>query len=117
MMENWLTWSLPGKSGLPSSISAKMQPALQMSTSTSYFLPREHDLGRAVVPRRNVTRHLGVLDARQAEVADLEIAILVDEDVAGLQVSVDDTGRVDVFQAALPNLLATCLTIRSHVTV
>ena len=39
MIENWLTWSLPGKSGLPSSISAKMQPALQISTSTSYFLP------------------------------------------------------------------------------
>ena len=29
--------SLPGKSGFPSSISAKMQPALRMSTATSYF--------------------------------------------------------------------------------
>lgn len=62
MMENWLTSicikkgqlslalqgrvsrdaaansrSFPGNSGRPSSISAKMQPALQMSTATSYF--------------------------------------------------------------------------------
>ena len=33
MIENWLTWSLPGKSGRPSIISAKMQPADQMSTT------------------------------------------------------------------------------------
>jgi len=55
MIENWLTSdgrkhcnvapreingdvrSLPGKRGLPSSISAKMQPVLQISTATSYF--------------------------------------------------------------------------------
>ncbi len=29
--------SFPGNNGLPSSISAKMQPVLQMSTATSYF--------------------------------------------------------------------------------
>lgn len=29
--------SLPGNNGFPSSISAKIQPALQMSTATSYF--------------------------------------------------------------------------------
>ena len=55
MIENWFTSakftlspplskelalhsrSLPGKSGFPSSISANMQPVLQMSTATSYF--------------------------------------------------------------------------------
>ena len=37
MIENWFTWSLPGNSGLPSSISEKMQPALHTSTATSYF--------------------------------------------------------------------------------
>jgi hypothetical protein len=65
------------------------------------FLPREHDLRRPVVSRRNVARHLRILDARQAKVADLEVAVLVDQDVAGLQVAVDDAGRVDVLQAAL----------------
>lgn len=29
--------SLPGNNGFPSSISAKMQPVLQISTATSYF--------------------------------------------------------------------------------
>jgi hypothetical protein len=65
------------------------------------LLPGEHDLGGAVVARRHVARHLGVLDAREPEVADLEVAVLVDEDVAGLEVAVDHAGRVDVFQAAL----------------
>jgi hypothetical protein len=65
------------------------------------LLPREHNLGRAVVTGRNVTRHLGVLYTGQAEIADLQIAVLVDEDVAGLEVTVNNTGRVDVFQATL----------------
>ena len=65
------------------------------------LLPRQHDLRRAVVSSRNVARHLGILQAGEAEVADLEIAVLVDEDVAGLEVAVDDAGRVDVFQSAL----------------
>jgi hypothetical protein len=29
--------SLPGNNGFPSNISAKIQPALQISTATSYF--------------------------------------------------------------------------------
>lgn len=65
------------------------------------LLPGKHDLGSAVVPGRHVTRHLGVLDSRKAEVADLEIAVLVDEDVAGLEVTVDDACRVDIFQSSL----------------
>lgn len=64
------------------------------------LLPRQHDLGRAVVARRDVARHLRVLDAREPEVADLEVAVLVDEDVGGLEVAVHDAGAVDVFEAA-----------------
>jgi hypothetical protein len=41
------------------------------------------------------------LYTRQAEVADLEVAVLVYEDVGGLEVSVHDACGVDVFQAAL----------------
>jgi len=44
---------------------------------------------------------LRVLDTRKAEVTDLEIAVLIDEDVAWLEIAVDDTCRVDIFQAAL----------------
>ena len=49
------------------------------------LLPCEHDLRRSVVSGRDVTRHLRVLYTGETEVANLEIAVLVDEDVAGLQ--------------------------------
>jgi hypothetical protein len=65
------------------------------------LLPREHDLGCSVVSCRDVSGHLGVLYTGEAEVADLEIAVLVHEDVAGLQVTVNNTGGVDVFETAL----------------
>ncbi len=65
------------------------------------LLPGEHDLGCTIVPRRDVAGHLRILNSGEAEVADLQVAVLVDQDVAGFQVSVDDAGGVDVFQAAL----------------
>jgi hypothetical protein len=65
------------------------------------LLPGEHDFGSSVVSRRDVTGHLGVLDTGQTKVANLQIAVLVDQDVAGLQVTVDNAGGVDVFQTAL----------------
>ena len=54
------------------------------------LLPCEHDLGRAVVACRHVAGHLRLLDPSQAEVAYFQIAVLVDEDVAGFQVAVHD---------------------------
>lgn len=65
------------------------------------LLPCEHDLGSAVISRRDVASHLGVLNTGETEVANLQVAVLVDENVAGLQITVDYTSRVDVFQAAL----------------
>lgn len=64
------------------------------------FLPCEHDLGRPVVSCRYVTCHLGVLNTGQAEVANLEIAILVNQNVAGFQVPVHHASRVHVFQTS-----------------
>jgi len=65
------------------------------------LLPCEHDFWRSVVSGRNVSCHLGVLYTSETEVADLEIAVLVDENVAGLQVTMYDTSGVDVFQTTL----------------
>ena len=83
--------SLPGKSGTPVSISAKMQPALQISTINGHVvspcghprglfrtcfvivLPDEHDLGGAVVASGNVAGHLHIRDARKTKVANLGI--------------------------------------------
>ena len=65
------------------------------------FLPCEHDLGRPVVPGRHISSHLRVLYTCQAEVANFEIAILVDEDVRRLEVTVDHARRMYVFEATL----------------
>jgi hypothetical protein len=65
------------------------------------FLPREHDLRSSVVSRRDVASHLGVLNAGETKVADLQVAVLVHENVAGLQVSVDYASRVHVLEASL----------------
>lgn len=65
------------------------------------LLPGEHDLGGSVVSGGDVASHLRVLDSSETEVANLEIAVLVDEDVAGLEVAVDDAGRVHVLETPL----------------
>lgn len=65
------------------------------------LLPGKHDLGGAVVARRDVAGHLGVLDTGETKVTDLEVTVLVDEDVAGLEIAVNDTSRVNVFETAL----------------
>lgn len=48
------------------------------------LLPCKHDLRRPVVPCRYISGHLWILYTGEAEVANLEIAILVDKDVARL---------------------------------
>lgn len=65
------------------------------------LLPREHDFGGSVVSRRHISSHLRVLDAGKSEVANLQIAVLVDQDVAGLEIAVNDASRVDIFQTTL----------------
>lgn len=65
------------------------------------LLPCKHDLGGAIVPRRYITGHLWVLDTGKAKVADFQIAVFVDEDVAGFEVAMDNARRVDEFQPSL----------------
>lgn len=72
------------------------------------LLPREHDLRGTVVSRGNVAGHLRILDPRQTKIADLEITVLVDEDVAGFEVTVHHTGGMDVFQTSLSPRQKTC---------
>ena len=70
------------------------------------LLPCEHNLRRSVVSCGHISGHLGILDTREAEIADLQVAIFIDEDVAWLEISVDDTCRVDVLQTTLEYELA-----------
>ena len=67
----------------------------------------DEELGRAVPPRHDVLGEaevlrlgLGVDRPREAEVADLEVAVLVDEEVARLEVAVEHVREVDRVDAA-----------------
>lgn len=65
------------------------------------LLPSEHNLGSSVVSRGNVASHLGILYSRESKIANFEIAILVHQDIRGLQISVDDSRGMDVLQTSL----------------
>ena len=67
------------------------------------FLPGQHDLGCTVISRRDIARHLGILNTCKTKVTDLEIAVFIDEDIRGFQISVDYTSRVNVFETPLIN--------------
>ena len=61
------------------------------------FLPREHDFRSAVISRRNIASHLRVLDSCEPKITNLEVTILIDKDIAWLQISVNDAGRMYIF--------------------
>ncbi len=65
------------------------------------FLPCKHNLRSTIVSRRDVTSHLRILYAGKAEVAYLQITILIHENVAGFKVSMDNAGRVNIFESSL----------------
>ena len=77
------------------------------------LFPTGHDFGRAVPSRRDVVRQDGVgghghhvvvrrvqLGPSQAEIAYLQIAVLVQQQVARLEVAMQDAGAVDVLEPA-----------------
>jgi hypothetical protein len=65
------------------------------------LLPRQHDLGGTVISRGYIAGHLRVLNTGEAKVANLQIAVLVNENVAGLEITVNDASRVHVFETTL----------------
>jgi len=73
------------------------------------LLPCEHDLRGSVVSCRDISGHLGILNTCETEVADLQIAILIYKNVAGLEISMDNAGGVDILQTTLGNKLASVI--------
>lgn len=65
------------------------------------LLPCKHDFGGSVVSCRDISCHLRILNTGETKIADLKIAVLVDEDVAGLEITMNDTCRMNVFQSTL----------------
>ena len=92
---------LAGEEGLAVKHLGKDAPSAPNINLDVVFLPGEHDFGGSVVSRRNVTGHLRVLNAGESEVANLQVAVLVYEDVARLQVTVNHASRVHILQPAL----------------
>lgn len=75
--------------------------------SLGVALEAQHNFWCTVPPRSHVFRHvssvlLGVNGetTRETEIANLELAVGVDEEVTGLQVAVKDIGGVDVLETA-----------------
>jgi hypothetical protein len=65
----------------------------------------EHNLGCAIPPRRDIFGHEPLLlrlikPASKSKIANLELAVRVNEQVARLEIAVQHVGRVDVFQTA-----------------
>lgn len=67
------------------------------------LLPCEHDFRGAIVSRRHIAGHLRVLYTGKTEIANLEIAVLIDEDIAWFQITVNHASRMHEFQPALYN--------------
>ena len=61
---------------------------------------KEHDLGSPIVTCGDIASvcHVRVSDAGQTKVTDLQIAGFVDQDVAGLEISVKNPSGVDVLE-------------------
>ena len=82
------------------------------------LLPCKHDLWCSVISRRDVSGHLRILDTGKTEIADFEIAILIDENIAGLEITMNNTCRVDIFETTLASVSCalmvdgTCVDIR-----
>lgn len=92
---------LSGEQGLSLEHFCKDAPSTPDINLHVVLLPSEHNLGCSVVSGRDITGHLGILDTGKAKVANLEVAVLVDKNVAGLQVTVDNSRGVYIFQASL----------------
>ena len=74
---------LPREQWLPLEHLGKDAPGTPDIYRHVVLLPREHNFGCAIVPRGDVARHLRVLQTREAEIADFQVTVLVDENVAG----------------------------------
>lgn len=80
-----------------------------MGTHTSFgiVLERQHDFGSAIPSRGNVFRHVASVlfgingeTTRKTEVANLELAVGIDQQITGLEITVENVRRVDVLETA-----------------
>lgn len=59
--------------------------------TVSVFLPCQHDFRRAIIPSRDIAGHLGVLFSGQAKVTNFQVAVIINQNVSWLEVTVNDS--------------------------
>lgn len=76
-------------------------------TSFGVALEAQHDLGRTVPSRRDVFRHITSILLRidretssQAEITDLQLAVGVNQEITGLEITMQHVRGVYVLQTA-----------------
>lgn len=65
------------------------------------FLPAEHDIRGSIVPGCDIACHLMTLKTCWAEVANLEIAIRVDQYITWFKIAMDDPSRMYILETSL----------------
>jgi hypothetical protein len=75
-------------------------------TGFGIALEAQHDFRGTIPSCGDIFRHVSSIlfgihgkATRQPKVADLQLTVRIDKQIAGLQISVEDIGRVDVLQA------------------
>ena len=94
-----------GSQPVPCSVFSKQHAAKRKGPFTHVVCKAEHNLRCAIPPRRDIFGHEPLLlrliePAGEPKIANLELAVRVDEQVARLEIAVQHVGRVDVFQTA-----------------
>lgn len=78
--------------------------------SIAIFLPCQHDLRCSIVSCCDIACHLVVLLSSQSEIADFQITIFVDQEIAGFKVTVNHPGWMKIFQSTLDQSVKSSLT-------
>jgi hypothetical protein len=99
--------ALPRKKRFPSQHFSKDAPCTSNVNLFVIALPRKDDLRGPVTAGWNVARHVGFLNSRQPKIANLDVAIFIDQNVPWRKVTVNHTSRMNILQAALSIWLAT----------
>jgi hypothetical protein len=63
--------------------------------------PGEHDLRGSIIPSTDIAGHLRFLKTGLTEVGDLEMAVLIYQNIAWFQITVDNTSRMQIFKTSL----------------
>ena len=92
---------LPGKQGLSREHLGENAPGTPEVYLHAVSLPCQHDFRCSIIACRHIAGHLMFLHSCEPKIAYLQVAILVNQNIARLEVPMDNAGGVDVLQTTL----------------